>query len=377
MQAKNKNIKKNKITQAFEESKKEKVDCTKPLKDTWGDGKAKDWRGKKLLSQKLVKSYKRLAEKNKIRAEKKYYLSKAARVTNCTDKIYFKGTAESKRLYKASFCRIRLCPICMWRRSLKVFGQVSKIMTQIEEYYDYRYLFLTLTVKNVSGKDLDSTTTALLKAFQRMIDYKEISNTVHGWFRALEVTHKFKQGDFHPHIHAVLAVSPTYFQPQSFQYITQARWTEYWQKALNSIGYDFGKHTVVNIKKVKNKTSEKSKKPGYSKVIAEISKYTVKSVDYLHPSDNNKKYQDYTDNAVVVLDKALHKRRLIAFGGRFKKIHAALNLDDPTEGNLVITDNEELRDDIAEVIFAYRWSVGSGVKFKSDYYQVVDESENS
>lgn len=47
--------------------------------------------------------------------------------------------------------------MCAWRRSLKIFGQVSKVMDHVEKNYNYRYIFLTLTVKNCYGEDLKDT----------------------------------------------------------------------------------------------------------------------------------------------------------------------------------------------------------------------------
>ena len=65
-----------------------------------------------------------------------------------------------------------------------------------------------------------------------------------------------------------------------------------------------------------------------------------------------------TDDAVYILDKALAHRRLTAFGGILKKYHKKLNLDDMEDGDLVNTDNEELREDIDYILETYHWNVG-------------------
>ena len=59
-----------------------------------------------------------------------------------------------------------------------------------------------------------------------------------------------------------------------------------------------------------------------------------------------------------VLDLALHKRRLIAFGGTLKKIHAALHLDDPIDGD--ITSAGEVPDgwEKIDVQQVYVWHSG-------------------
>ena len=57
-------------------------------------------------------------------------------------------------------------------------------------------------------------------------------------------------------------------------------------------------------------------------------------------------------------DNALHRKRLTAFGFKFKKIHKKLNLDDAEDGDLTNTDNEELREDLTNIILRYQWNIG-------------------
>ena len=51
-------------------------------------------------------------------------------------------------------------------------------------------------------------------------------------------------------------------------------------------------------------------------------------------------------------------RRLTAFGGILKEYHKKLNLDDAEDGDLVNTDNEELREDLEYIIERYSWNIG-------------------
>jgi Plasmid rolling circle replication initiator protein and truncated derivatives len=74
-----------------------------------------------------------------------------------------------------------------------------------------------------------------------------------------------------------------------------------------------------------------------------------------------------TDSAVMILDKALASRRLVAFGGELKKIHKSLNLDDTENGDLVNTgDDEERREDLDFVIEHYQWHIGLHQYFKNN-----------
>ena len=96
---------------------------------------------------------------------------------------------------------------------------------------------------------------------------------------------------------------------------------EMWRKA-----YQDDHITQVDIRAVR----AAGKKPeNVMKAVAECCKYTVKPEEILVPED-----MKWSAETVQVLDLALHKRRLIAFGGTLKKIHAALHLDDPIDGDI-------------------------------------------
>jgi plasmid rolling circle replication initiator protein Rep len=86
--------------------------------------------------------------------------------------------------------------------------------------------------------------------------------------------------------------------------------------------------------------------------------------------------QEYTDNAVFVLDGALRGRRLVSFGGKMREVHKLLNLEDPTKGDLIHTDNEdELHPDLAYVIRTYRWNVEFMNYVLVDLMEASDEYE--
>ncbi|MPQ45116.1 protein rep, partial [Clostridium tarantellae] len=247
---------------------------------------------------------------------------------------------------RANFCKDRLCPMCCWRRSLKIFGQVSKVMNKTLENNDYRFIFLTLTVKNCEGFELSDEIDKLFLAFKKLTKRKEFK-IVKGWFRGLEVTHNLNKyskdyDTYHPHFHIILMVNKSYFTDTK-QYISQKNWTVLWKDCLN-IDYN----PIVNVKAFKTSTKNIAKKS-----VAEVAKYTVKDNDYLI------KDQVMTDSSVMILNNALKGRRLIAFGKDFRSIHKLLNLDDAENGDLVNTDSEELiREDLDSVIEVYKWNIG-------------------
>lgn len=302
--------------------------------------KKNDWRGKKLQTITLSDSYLRL---------KKY--SKSERTRACGTDLEFKLTPNEMKLHRANFCKIRLCPMCTWRRSLKIFGQVSKIMDVLEED-DHDFIFLTLTIKNVSADDLNNALDRLSYAFKKLTLQKKFKKNILGFFRATEVTYNAEADTFHPHLHCILVVSKTYFH--GGYYIPQYKWVNMWHNAL-AVDY----MPSVDVRKINKGKNTK-------KAVAEVSKYTVKMTEYI--TDNNSK----TDYLVDTYDTALARRRLVAFGGLMKDIHKKLKLDDIEDGDLTMTDNteDEMRQDVQQCILHYKWGIGA---FGYNYYLTEKE----
>ncbi|WP_221367060.1 protein rep [Clostridium perfringens] len=307
------------------------------LVDKNKSGKEIDWEGKKLKNLELAESYKRLG------------LKKAYRVEECGTLLSFKIIDEDlKKLFKANFCKDRLCPMCIWRRSMKIFGQVSKVMDRALEDKEYRFLFLTLTVKNCIGEELSSEIDRMFNSLKLLFKRKEVKGIVIGYFRGLEVTYNEECDTYHPHFHIILMVNKSYFK-KSDKYLTQKDWTNLWKDCLK-VDYT----PIVNVKAFKTASKEQTRKS-----ICEVAKYTVKDNDYLF------KDIKMTDNTVAILNNALKGRRLIAFGKEFRKIHKELNLDDAEKGDLINTDvDDTIRPEIEEIIENYKWNFGVKQYFK-------------
>ena len=322
----------------------------KVLVDVNDKGKVVDWQTKKLNTLDLAESYRRLGYENK------YY-----RVKDCGTFLEFRRYQDqSLKLNQANFCKVRLCPMCSWRRSLKIYGQVSKVMDFISENGDYDFIFLTLTCRNVLGEDLSGTIDTLFNSFKKMTKRKRFKQSVKGYFRALEVTHNLDYASdwfdtYHPHFHMILVVNKSYFN--SRDYISQSEWTEIWKSCLK-VNYN----PIVYVTRFKDTGGR-----GIEKSIAETAKYTVTSDDYIVRDDITMEIvETMTDDAVYILDKALSYRRLTAYGGILKDIHKELNLDDPEDGDLINTDNEEIREDLDYIIERYHWNIGYKQYLKVD-----------
>lgn len=310
------------------------------LKDK-NNGKEKPWKEHKMDTIELSESYYRLG------------LNKASRVEECGSYLEFKRFSDdSMKLNHANFCKVRLCPMCAWRRSLKVFGQVSSVMNYLENKYEY--LFLTLTQRNVPPNELANELDKLFAGYKTLAKRKTFKQISKGWFRALEVTHNIQKDTYHPHFHVIIAVSSSYFK--SRDYISQDTWVKLWRNIL-----ELDYNPIVDVRKYKPKNGNKK----LSKEIAEVAKYTIKSNDYII-KDINGVDEEATDKAVLVLDSALANRRLVAFGGELRKAHKLLNLDDTENGDLIHTDNDELREDLEFVIEHYHWNIGYSNYIKKD-----------
>ena len=131
------------------------------------------------------------------------------------------------KLQAARFCRVRTCMVCSWRKSLMYKARVYRSLPRfIEDYPKYRFLFLTLTVKNCEITELRETIKWMNQSFTRLSRLKLFP--AEGWIKSVEVT-KGKRNDAHPHFHILMAVKSSYF---GRDYLSQKKWCEIWQKSL-------------------------------------------------------------------------------------------------------------------------------------------------
>lgn len=229
--------------------------------------------------------------------------------------------------------------MCQWRRSLKVFYEVSRVMDLAEDRHpDFVPLFLTLTLKNCEGDKLSQTLDQIFQGWYRLTNHRKIKRIVQGWFRALEVTYSRELDTFHPHIHAIILVDKSYFAGSDYMETTE--WVRMWRTALK-LDYD----PICDIRKVKHTK-------GKHKAVAEVAKYTMKDSEFI-TADTEK-----TDRLVGIISPALKNRRLYAFGGILKILAKELKVDDSDNGELTDLDKKKMREDISYILENYRWDFG-------------------
>jgi plasmid rolling circle replication initiator protein Rep len=258
--------------------------------------------------------------------------------------LKFQETGELKpRLKSTFFCRVRLCPVCQWRRTLRHQAKFFQVIPRVIELFPtYRYIFLTLTVRNCPLDELRGHLKLMTAAWHKMSKNECKWWPSVGWVRSTEVT-RGKDGSAHPHFHAILMVPSGYF---SHGFITQADWTEKWQKAMK-LDYT----PIVNVKAVKGRSGETDDK-GMARALCETLKYSVKPSDLVNDVD-----------WLMGLTEQLHKTRAIATGGLLKEFLADFEKEE-TNDDLIQVGEE----DTGEVLAGFTAEWNTNVK----HYQIRD-----
>src|SRR5699024_1104969 len=105
----------------------------------------------------------------------------------------------------------RLCPMCNWRRAMKHGIQSQKVVAEvIKQKPTDRWLFLTLTVKNVyDGAELNKSLSDMAQGLRRMMQYKKINKNLDGFMRATEVTINNKANSYNQPMHVLVSLELT------------------------------------------------------------------------------------------------------------------------------------------------------------------------
>jgi plasmid rolling circle replication initiator protein Rep len=280
------------------------------LNDRSKTGKTRNWQGLKKLSRQVSALYSILAEKHRESAAdlSALFTKRADALYACASLLIFKACdcGQTQKLFRVQFCRVRLCAVCSWRKSLLVFHQSMKVCHFVlEKMPGALFLFVTLTVKNCSGDDLKKTFKEMTKGYNRLLDY-DCFKPVKGSFRSFDVTYNPLRKDFHLHMHIILSVLSSYFKPGN--YISQKTLQAAWRKVMK-LDYD----PEVDIRRVKSKDSDaptdyeilvdtEIKESALLGAVAETAKYAV-SIGHLFAPYNKKDRDEPTKAARLALSK--------------------------------------------------------------------------
>ena len=246
------------------------------LSDPRKNGKERPWKMHKVNSLKLHELYKKaLVLDNNLISE-----SRMKNLEECGNNLLFSVNDKNEKRFKSAyFCRLRTCPMCNWRKSLKMFGQTNKIANKIlEQLPTTRFIFVTFTVENCDADKLSQTIDMMNIGFKRLTDKSKklaitnkFKNNMIGYMRAIEATYNQEKDTYHPHIHCIFALKAGYF---THGYIKKSEWQYIWGECCKT-EYE----PIVHVQTIKNNTS---------KAVAEVAKYPVK-IDDLVNYDNEKK----------------------------------------------------------------------------------------
>ena len=162
------------------------------------------------------------------------------------------GVPELSQIF---FCKQKYCPTCSRRKSLKAYAVGMKLFEELQK--TYAFLHVVLTVRNCGSEHIRDTIRLLFKESSAMFRSK-MCKGFKGVLRCLEISYNDERGDFHPHLHCLVAVRKSYFTSRDYVAIEN----------LRSEWADRMKQTTASVYMSRIREPEKA--------IAEICKYCVK-----------------------------------------------------------------------------------------------------
>ena len=251
----------------------------------------------------------------------------ATRIHFCSEFLEFGLThgeeALKLKLRSARFCRVARCPVCQWRRSLMWKAKAYQVLPKIVEVYPtHRWLFITLTQKNVAITNLRETLKAMNKGYQRMVQRKLWPGV--GWLRSTEVT-RGRDGNAHPHFHCLVLVPRSFF---GRGYIRKPEWIQLWRDCMQ-LNYK----PIIDVKAVKDGDRPMC-------LVPELLKYVTKESDLVAERE-----------WFLELTRQLHGMRLVSTGGVLKKFLGELE-SEPED--LIGDDGNQEGEDLASLYFGWK-----------------------
>lgn len=186
------------------------------------------------------------------------------KMNNCATYLKFGQCENGLKLLDANFCRVRVCPICQWRRALKYRSiYFKKIQAMINLTPNWQ--LLTLTIKSPPINKLGETVDRMQNAYRKIFRADNVQSVLGDrpeWIRCLEVNYNPERKQYsHPHYHVLLGFKEGH-------YISQPDWCRLWKRGLE-INY----RPIVDIRQAKSPLCKKS--------LCEILKYISKPSDLI------------------------------------------------------------------------------------------------
>lgn len=249
----------------------------------------------------------------------------ASRYYNCGTQIALQNGA----IKSANFCRDRLCPMCAYRRSQKMFSQNMTVYQKIkEEHKEYRQLFLTLTVPNVHLWQLKETLKKMSESWNRLRNHRAFKREpIVGYCKKLEITYNKETKTYHPHYHVMLTVDGWASRIEDY--------VKWWSASVQ-----LGRQLVCYIEAVS----------GDAKSVAEMSKYMTKSDDILQSLSDSDLAS--AEEKWYMYRSAIFAVREMTYGGIWRQYRRDLGYVDIDDDDLT---DVEIVTHSKEPIIWYNW----------------------
>lgn len=285
-------------------------------------------------------------------------MGRAYRMAHCSEQIIIEHDAKSgaSRVAHAALCRDRLCPLCSWRLAVKRTAEMQRTIDALLTEAPYKGVMLTLTVKNCRREELGATVKMMNAAFARLRHHRAWKREILGYARSVEITYNPARDEYHPHIHALLLVPPSYTATT----ISQDTFARMWQTAAAlpykpivdvrfTYSKDAGAPQDTDDMRIEDALMQTDEVNAMREGIIEATKYALK------PSALRRILAD-EELADIAVQLAGH--RLVAYGGAIKSARAALGYTDADKPDAEIEETELPTEGETELHrLAYRWSV--------------------
>lgn len=220
---------------------------------------------------------------------------KAKRIKDCASYLdFYADTTENyKKLAHGFFCHDRFCPVCSNLKMRRDSYELLSCINVLKKDFNYQFLMITLTVKNVSADQLKDEIKKIKKSFKKFRELQAFKKISRGYVCKLEVTYNKDVDSYHPHLHLIVAVNSSYFT--SRDYLSREKILTMWRNS-----YQDQSITQVDIRKINTATI---------KDILEITSYAAKNSDLLFSYDVFKTFYN-----------SLRSVQILSFNGSFRDI---------------------------------------------------------
>lgn len=235
----------------------------------------------------------------------------AIQSTSLNDRLKYRGRAErmrncgNKAYGAAKHCKINICPGCKRRREYAIKTNIRLIIAAIKKDFPHISAHtITLTIRDVDGKNLSSAIDRLHSSVIKLLNRSEVKAISHGVFRSTETAYKGEL--YRPHIHLLQLVKKS-----DKSKVSDTRWLELWQE---STGDSLATVHIV------------STKPGdLAFEASQFAGYSTKTPNYLQPTRGEINSAQLPQLVKTIAD-AMENRKPVVTTDLFKTYAKKLNI---------------------------------------------------